>query len=154
MNQLLMAKNWKLWQMITGCLTKNKDNNNRRWFTLMWQNLDGFCYLCQALTAYDLHKSGKKMFMFSNLITNSNSHFSIVYGRPNFYMCDVHMSSIPGQMKALCWAGYVAQVRENRSSWRVLMGKPKGKRCTCIWEDDDDDDNNNNNNNKQKLKVK
>ena len=63
-----------------------------------------FFYLCQALTAYDLHKSGKKMFMFFNLITISNSHFSIVYGKPNFYMCDVHMSSILGQKKA-SWGG-------------------------------------------------
>jgi len=39
-------------------------------------------------------------------------------------------------MKALSWAGYVAHVREKRSSWRVSMRKREGDRRTCIWEDD------------------
>jgi hypothetical protein len=75
-----------------------------------------FCYLWQALTACDLQKSGKKMFMFSNLITISNSHFSIIYVRPNLYVYDVHMSRILDQMKALSCVEYVTPVAENKPS--------------------------------------
>ena len=37
------------------------------------------------------------------------------------------------------WAGHVARVRERRSVYRVLVGKPAGKRplgtARCRWED-------------------
>jgi hypothetical protein len=55
-----------------------------------------------------------------------NNKFSFHYkGRPNFYMYDVHVCSILGQIKALSCGGYVTPMREKRSSVGVLMGSMK-----------------------------
>jgi hypothetical protein len=37
------------------------------------------------------------------------------------------------QIKKMRWAGHVADMREGRGAYRVLEGKPGGKRCR--WDD-------------------
>jgi hypothetical protein len=50
-------------------------------------------------------------------------------------------SNIIRQIKSrrMRWAGHVARMRENRKVYRVLVGKPEGKRPLgrpgCRWED-------------------
>jgi hypothetical protein len=33
------------------------------------------------------------------------------------------------------WAGHVAQMREKRNAYRILVGKPEGKRLRRRWVD-------------------
>jgi hypothetical protein len=60
-----------------------------------------------------------------------NEELHILYSSPN----------IIGQIKSrrMRWAGHVACVGEERNVYKVLMGKPEGKRPvgrpSCRWED-------------------
>jgi hypothetical protein len=37
--------------------------------------------------------------------------------------------------RRMIWAGHVVRVGERRGVYRVLLGKPEGKRPRCRWED-------------------
>ena len=40
----------------------------------------------------------------------------------------MHSSDIYGKSRRLRWAGYVARMEESRSAFKILAGKPTGKR--------------------------
>jgi hypothetical protein len=60
-----------------------------------------------------------------------NEELHILYSSPNI----IHQI----KLKRMRWAGHVACIGEERNVYRVLMGKPEGKRPfgrpTCRWAD-------------------
>jgi hypothetical protein len=56
----------------------------------------------------------------------------------NFIIC-THPQISLGKSRRMRWAGHVARMGEERKVYRVLVGKPEGKRPLgrprCRWED-------------------
>jgi len=46
-------------------------------------------------------------------------------------ICTLHLMSRAIKSSRMRWAGHVARVVERRRAYRVLVGKPKGKKTTC-----------------------
>ena len=48
----------------------------------------------------------------------------------NLVVCTVHLGNITRMIKSrrLRWAGHVARMEEGRSAFKILKGKPTGKR--------------------------
>ena len=57
----------------------------------------------------------------------------------NFIVCTIHIYSQVIKSRRMRWVGHVARMEEGRSSFKILTGKPTGKRTLGrprrIWED-------------------